>query len=98
VTWRLTNTEAQFGRRSGAVVGSCVEVLKQLSATKVSVTQAAKLPGGTIRSSGVIPDLAYQVKIPVTGGTGAFANAHGTSGVAHVLPDFQPREYRLQIP
>lgn len=98
VTWRLTNTKPQFGRPSNAVVGSCVEILKQLSASKVSVTQVAKLPGGTIRSKGVIPDRTYQVKTPVTGGTGAFANARGTSAVAHVLPDFQPREYRLQLP
>ena len=98
VTWRLSNSKPQFGRRGNAVVGSCVEILKQLSASKVGVTQEAKLPGGTIRSRGVIRDFTYQAKTPVTGGTGAYANASGTSGVAHFLPDLQAREYRLYLP
>ena len=92
----LRNAVAQFGRPKGAVVGSDVAVLTLLSTPRVRFNVTVKLPGGTIRAGGVIG--AVGQKIPVVGGTGAFAGVRGSSEVRRLKPDVALNIYRLQRP
>ena len=75
----LLNERAQFGKPKGATVGTDSGLLVYTSARTVRATTEAKLPGGTIATSGAIrPGADGSVVIPVTGGTGVFAGARGT--------------------
>lgn len=93
----LRNAVAQFGRPKGALVGSDVAVATLLDTPRVRFTLTVKLPGGTIRAGGVIGMVGQ--RIPVVGGTGAFAGARGSSEVRRL--DGQGLAlniYRLRIP
>jgi hypothetical protein len=94
----LLNAAPQFGRKTGAVVGSDSAVLTLTSADAATVEGRAILPGGTITISGPVTPLAGGgLSVPVTGGSGAFAHVRGTltvgPGKDHVL-----NTYRLSRP
>ena len=74
---RLLNVVPQFGKGTGAPVGSDVSTLTLTSRTTGIVSGVAALPGGTLRFQGK-GRIASNDPIPVTGGTGRFAGAHGT--------------------
>lgn len=86
---RLLNATVQFGRKKGAPVGSDTGRLTFTSAHTANFSGSARLPGGTLELAGaVVTNSAGQIVIPVTGGTGEFANVSGTltvgSGRDHV--------------
>jgi hypothetical protein len=97
----LRNAVAQFGRPKGAIVGSDVSTFTVVSATQGvgDLKAAVTLPGGTIRAAGRIRGTRAQT-IPVTGGTGTFANARGTGEVRslNASGDRALNVYRLQLP
>lgn len=74
---RLVNAVAQFGKPSGATVGSDSGVFTVTSATTIHANGTARLPGGTLRFRGrtVIEDGVFV--IPVVSGTGQFVGARG---------------------
>jgi hypothetical protein len=76
---RLLNTSARFGRPKGAVVGSDHGTMTFTSAHAASYSGVVVLPGGTVKLKGTVVSLAgNMLVIPVVGGTGRFAHAHGS--------------------
>jgi hypothetical protein len=75
---RLLNTSARFGRPKGAVVGSDHGTMTFTSAHAASYSGVVVLPGGTVKLKGTVVSLAGMLVIPVVGGTGRFAHAHGS--------------------
>ena len=75
---RLVNAAAQFGRAKGAVVGSDRGTMAFTSAHTATFTGTAVLPGGTLTLHGSVVSLTgKRLAIPVTGGTGRYAQAKG---------------------
>jgi hypothetical protein len=75
---RLVNVAPQFGRPKGAVVGSDHGTMTFTSASTATFSGVAVLPDGKVTLRGRVTALAKNViVIPVTGGTGRYANAHG---------------------
>jgi hypothetical protein len=75
---RLLNARAQLGRRKGAVVGSDQGTMTFTGRHTARFVGVARLRGGTLKLAGkvgALPD--HSLVIPVTGGTGRFAGAHG---------------------
>jgi hypothetical protein len=80
---RLLNAVRQFGKKKGARVGTDSGTLVFTSAHSARFVGTTKLPGGTIKLKGVVRPLADGgLQIPVTGGTGRYAEATGTLRVA----------------
>lgn len=78
-TSRLENAAAQFGKPSGAVVGSDRSTLVLTAAGRARMRTVAKLPGGTIVVSGLLRSAGNgAVSVPVVSGTGRFDGARGT--------------------
>jgi hypothetical protein len=74
----LLNGAAQFGKQLNARVGTD-SATTTVTATSMTMNGVAKLPDGTIIFKGevtVLPDKT--VSVPVTGGTGKYADASGT--------------------
>ena len=91
----LVNTAPQFGRKVGAVVGTDWSTLTLTGAKTGCVNGVAELPGGTIRFEGC-GRLGVNVPVPVTGGSGAYAGARGTTVAG---PGTSPiNTYRLTLP
>jgi hypothetical protein len=74
---RLLNVVPQFGKGAGATVGNDVSTLTLTNSTTGIVNGVATLPGGTLRFKGK-GRIGSSDPIPVVGGTGRFAGAHGT--------------------
>ena len=75
---RLVNAAAQFGRAKGAVVGSDRGTMAFTSAHAATFTGVAVLPGGRLTLHGSVVSLTgKRLAIPVTGGTGRYAQAKG---------------------
>jgi hypothetical protein len=75
---RLVNATPQFGKAKGAVVGSDHGTMTFTSAHSATFSGVAILPGGTLVLSGKVIALTGQsLAIPVTGGTGRYAQAKG---------------------
>jgi hypothetical protein len=90
----LLNAAPQFGRQTGVAVGSDSAVVTLSSAASATIEGRATLPGGTITISGPLTPLANGgLVMPVTGGTGAFADVRGTltvgPGKDHVLNTYR---------
>jgi hypothetical protein len=95
----LRNERPQFGRPKGALVGSDVATLIIESETMGAARVTAKLPGGTIRSSGRVTHGGdAKAEIRVTGGTGVFAGARGTVSSRQLTRERDLNIYRLQLP
>lgn len=60
LTLRLINSGSQFGKASGARVGSAVQTYTFTSRRKATVTQLATLPTGTIRTGGIADTQGFQ--------------------------------------
>jgi hypothetical protein len=93
----LRNEVAQFGRQQSATVGSDVWTYTQVTRYTGDVKATATLPGGTIHAAGRIGDTPAQT-IRVTGGTGSYADARGTSTVTDRRGPRAIIVYRLQLP
>ena len=77
---------------------SDVSTYTVVSTTKGEVKVTAKLPGGTLRAAGRTGGERLQ-RIPVLGGTGAFAGARGvTESPLNASGDRARNVYRLQLP
>lgn len=75
---RLENLVAQFGKNKGAVVGSDSGTMTFTGAHTATFAGSAVLPDGTLKLNGVVKPISANVlSIPVTGGTGKYAGAHG---------------------
>ncbi len=80
---RLLNAAAQFGRKKGSIVGSDTGTLTFTSSHTAMFSGHAALPGGTLILSGSVYTTSNgSLVIPVTGGTGKFANVRGTLTVS----------------
>ncbi len=80
---RLLNAAAQFGKKKGAVVGTDDTTTTFTSAHTATIKGTVRLPGGTLTIAGEVIGLKNGgFAVPVAGGTGKFADAHGTLTVA----------------
>ena len=74
--FRLLNAARQFGRKVGAAVGTERSTYTFLSTTRLRLKGTVTLPGGTIRYGGT-GTAGSSAAVPVVGGTGRYAGAHG---------------------
>ena len=74
----LVNAAPQFGKKSGAEVGSDSGTMTFTGAHTASFNGKAILPGGTLTLSGSVYSSPQGLVVPVTGGTGAYAHYKGT--------------------
>jgi len=75
---RLINATPQFGKAKGAVVGTDRGTMTFTSAHSARFSGVAALPGGTLTLSGKVVALSGRsLAIPVSGGTGRYAEAKG---------------------
>jgi hypothetical protein len=97
-TSTLRNAVAQFEKPKGAVVGSDSYSITLTAPPRALVKARVKLPGGTLRLQGEASLAVNVIKVPVVGGTGAFAGARGTSAVSELSGGRSLNVYRLRIP
>jgi hypothetical protein len=76
---KLLNAVTQFGKKAGVKVGGDQGTMTYTSARSATFLGKATLPGGTLTLKGSVVSTAdgKSFVIPVTGGTGRFAGAHG---------------------
>ncbi len=75
----LENAVPQFGKKTGAKVGSDHGTMTFTSAHTARFDGTARLPGGTVRIKGPVRALTSSIlQVPVVGGTGRYASAKGT--------------------
>jgi hypothetical protein len=99
LTVSLVNSGRQFGRASGATVGTAVQTYSFRSRSKATVTQLAKLPTGTIRTSGIYDQQGFTQKWLVIGGSGDFAMARGRFETTPLPGTYsQGQVYFLRLP
>ena len=98
LTLRLVNSGRQFGRASGATVGTAVQTYTFTSRSKATVRQLARLPTGTIRTSGILNVQGFTQMWQVVGGTRAFAGARGRFEFTPLMPGSQGQAYFLRLP
>jgi hypothetical protein len=85
MTDRLTNAVRQFGKPRGAVVGTDRAVERLIAGGGVRIEGTTKLPGGTVRVSGLLrTDAQGRANAPVVGGTGRYDGATGTLTVVNL--------------
>ena len=94
----LRNAAPQFGKPNGAVVGSDTYAITITSEQWATVKVQAKLPGGTVRVQGRTSLLLPSIKVPVTGGTGRYAGARGSSTATDLSDGRSLNVYRLRLP
>lgn len=97
-TDKLVNQVPQFGKPSGAVVGSDFFSETLIAPHVIKIVGGAKLPGGTLAFKGRLLILTNGTLVaPVVGGTGVFAGAHGTTTASAVKghPNQELNVYRL---
>ena len=75
---RLFNASRQLGKPKGVYIGYDVSVVRFTSPTSAVIDVVVHLPGGTLHIHGKIFSDRTVTTYPVVGGTGVFANAHGT--------------------
>ncbi len=80
----LSNAVAQFGRAKGATVGIDAGRATHLGTKSEQVDVVATLPGGTIHIKGRSRRAGATGVLPVVGGTGLYAGAHGTLSVRDI--------------
>jgi hypothetical protein len=84
----LKNEIRQFGRRTGASIGSDSGRMTLTSKDVVSIDVTARLPGGTLRVKGTArPDQDGDIVFPVTAGTGAYSGMTGTVTLVSLSED-----------
>jgi len=77
-TDKLLNAKAQFGKRSGARIGSDHGRFTYTSTHSASYAGEASLPGGTVTVRGVVLVRADgRLMIPIVGGSGRYKDAIG---------------------
>lgn len=74
----LFNRAPQFGKPTGARIGTDVSKLTFVSSTRAEVVGAAKLPGGGVSFKGRFSTRVGIVSLTITGGGGRYAGARGT--------------------
>jgi hypothetical protein len=75
---RLVNAAAQFGKKTGAPVGSDHGTMTFTGPHTARFVGLAALPGGTVTLNGQVVALPNNsFAIPVTGGTGKYSGAKG---------------------
>jgi hypothetical protein len=97
---RLLNRQVQFGKKTGAVVGTDSGTLR-LTKKMVPLFEAdARLPGGTIRTQGALTPFGNGgFRIAVVGGTGVFDGVRGSLTIlAPINPKTAVNVYRLIYP
>ena len=97
-TLKLVNSGRQFGKVSGARVGSAVQTYTFTSGRKATVAQLATLPTGTIRTRGIADLQGFQQTWRIVGGTRAFAKARGTFEMTPIPNGSQGQAYYLELP
>ena len=95
MTSTLSNwSRPQFGRPKARKWGSDTLTRLYLSPSKATASLRATVPWGTIQSAGTIAEAGCTDNVRMTGGTGAFANAHGTFAMSWVRVEV----HRLRLP
>jgi hypothetical protein len=97
---QLTNAVPQFGRPKGSIIGQDYSTITYLSPTQRLVNVQITLPGGGLRLRGMIRvgGVDAVVRIPVIGGTRAFAGATGFSEARSAPGNHTLNIYRLHLP
>ena len=75
----LYNHGAQFGKPSGARVGTAEIVCTLVSKSHLECIVTAHLPGGELVLTGSNPLGSHHTTFAVTGGSGVYANARGAT-------------------
>jgi hypothetical protein len=75
----LYNQGAQFGKPSGARVGTADNICTLVSNTALQCTLVAHVPNGALIVTGSIALNSKVTNLAVTGGVGAYAGAHGSA-------------------
>jgi hypothetical protein len=96
-TSTLRNEVAQFGKPRGAVVGRDRATVTIVSDTAYDMNGYAVLPGGRVLFAGRVRAVGKPEVVTVSGGTGAFAHARGTS-TASGAGAAALNVYRLTLP
>ena len=94
----LRNAVVQFDKPKGAVVGSDRYILTFTSPTRALIKVEARLPGGTVRAQGRASMIVAPITISVTGGSGTYAGARGTSEARSLAGGRSLNVYRLRLP
>jgi hypothetical protein len=97
-TSKLFNAVAQFGRPKGAKVGGDTYVFTFTSATTATVRGTVTLPGGTLRIGGALALPNTSGRVPIVGGTGAFAGARGFCQSREITGERSSNVYRVRLP
>jgi len=93
----LRNQIAQFGRASGAIIGSDSFSITVTTPPRARVKAVVRLPVGTIRVAGEA-DAGNLKALPVVGGTGSYAGARGTCESHDLSGGRTLNIYRLRVP
>ena len=93
----LRNAQPQFGKPTGARVGTSRFTDIALSSQMVRTDAVARFPGGTLHIRGVAP-IGPTVKLPVVGGTGIYTGATGVVEGRHLANGDTLNVCRLQLP
>ena len=93
----LRNYVRQFGKPKGARVGTSHGVTTALSSQTARSDAVAVFPGGTVHARGD-GAIGPTIRIPVIGGTGAYAGATGVVEGSHLAGGVTLEVLRLLIP
>jgi hypothetical protein len=75
---KLYNAARQFGKPVGALVGSDQATITLLAGNSATLSGSAVLPDGTLKVKATVHVIsAGSAPIPIVGGTGRYAHAHG---------------------
>jgi hypothetical protein len=94
----LRNAVRQFGKPKGARVGSSRFVFTALSARRFIFDGVATLPGGSLRTHGVLSKIGGNLTVTIVGGTGLYAGASGYVETRLLANGVQLDIARLRLP
>ena len=94
----LSNAVAQLGRPKGARVGTDTYSMTVTTPPRARILITVQLPSGTLKVDGVWPLTARVLRVPVVGGTGAYAGAKGTAEATSLGGDRTLNVYRVSVP
>jgi Dirigent-like protein len=75
----LYNRGAEFGKPSGALIGTADNICTIVRARSLQCTLVAHVPNGALVVTGTVSANSRASEFAITGGVGAYANATGTA-------------------
>jgi hypothetical protein len=95
-TETLRNAVRQFDKPTGANVGTDRYVIVAVAHQRVRVDFVTRFPGGTVHAHG--EGKPGSGRVPIVGGTGAYAGATGIAEGRHLPNGLKLNVYRLRLP